>query len=90
MTLTYEDLPTSVVRYAKIWGLVFQMTHPNWKSQEGYVLDEWRSRGDYDINLFCEDGYLSVCVYKQTTDDLGDTVTDYDYFVRVVGEEQVW
>ncbi len=63
------------------------ITNPKWRDGETYE-DEWNSFGDYDLNLWCEDGYLSVCAYTMHEDEDGFMTTDYSHFAYIVRKEQ--
>jgi hypothetical protein len=70
--------------FARLWSMKFIALHPNWEDGDAHT-DEWYSFGGYDINLYCEDGYLSVCaygLYKNEEDEF--LTTDHDDFVHLV------
>ncbi len=57
------SVPTKVKVFGKMWALKYILTHPNWKNE---YEDTWTSFSNYDINLYVEEGYLSVCAYPFT------------------------
>lgn len=61
----------------------FIASNPTWKDGEAWE-DAWYSFGGYDINLWCEDGYLSVCAYPEYEDEDGFTSTDHSNFAHIV------
>jgi hypothetical protein len=78
------NIPQRTKAFARLWAMKFIAQNPNWKQGEAYE-DAWHSFGGYDINLYCEDGYLSVCaygLYKEDGDEL--LTTDHDDFVHLV------
>lgn len=82
--ITKKDLPKTVISFAEKWAEDFINDNPKWKKDKEMWADEWDTVGDYDINLFCEAGFFSVCAYPLTTDDRGDTVADMNTMIRVV------
>lgn len=83
MTTTHlDEMPRRVKAFGKLWAMKFIATHPNWKKGEAYT-DEWYDFMGYDLNLWCEDGYLSVCAYA-TFEVGGLTLTDTSDFTYIV------
>lgn len=89
MKATLENIPRKARAFGRLWAIKFMATHPNWRNGEVHE-DAWHSYGDYDFNLYCEDGYLSVCAYVMYEDADGFWTTDYSnhtYIVRKPKEE---
>lgn len=85
MEATFE-VPRNVRAFGRLWASKFILAHPNWKNGEVYE-DAFRQFGDYDLNLWCEDGQLSVCAYPiRTTED--GTQADYSKFTYIVRKTQ--
>ena len=78
-----KDIPLQTKAFARLWAMKFVAQNPNWRNGEAYE-DVWHSIGDYDLNLYCEDGYLSVCAYSMYKDSDGFMVTDHDNYVYLV------
>lgn len=83
MKASLDTIPRKARAFGRLWAVKFKATHPNWRNGEAYE-DAWSSFGDYDFNLYCEDGYLSVCAYAMYEDEDGFMTTDYSNFVYVV------
>lgn len=83
MTLTVEQIPRRIKAFGRLWSIKFTLANPNWRNGDTYE-DEWHSYDDYDLNLYCEDGYLSVCAYSTYEDEGGYTVTDHSQYVYLV------
>jgi hypothetical protein len=78
-----EIIPRRVKAFGRLWAIKFIATNPRWQHGDAHI-DEWYSFGDYDLNLWCEDGYLSVCAYAEYEDEDGFTNTDHSDFVYLV------
>jgi hypothetical protein len=79
-----NKIPRRTKAYGRLWAIKFTAQNPNWRDGESYE-DAWHSFGDFDLNIYCEDGYLSVCAYPMYKDEDGDTCTDFaefEYLVR--------
>jgi hypothetical protein len=83
MKSSLEIIPTKVKAFGRLWAIKFIATNPRWQHGDAYI-DEWHSFGGYDLNLWCEDGYLSVCAYAEYEDEDGFTNTDHSNFVYLV------
>ena len=81
--MNLENLPRRVKAFGRLWAIKFTIAHPNWKDGEVHE-DSWHDFGGYDINLYCEDGYLSVCAYATRKNDDGSVQTNTDEFVYLV------
>jgi hypothetical protein len=79
-----EIIPRRVKAFGRLWAVKFIATHPRWKTGDPSFEDEWHSFGDYDINLYCDDGYLSVCAYAMYEDEDGFMNTDHSNYVYLV------
>lgn len=75
--------PRRVQALGKLWATKFIATHPNWKTDNTHE-DTWYSFNGYDINLYCEDGYLSVCAYPEYIEDGGTITTDISTYTYIV------
>jgi hypothetical protein len=82
-----NTIPIRTKALAKLWVMKFIATHPNWETDESYI-DEWYAHGNYDLNLYCEDGHLSVCAYPMYMGDDGFMVTDHDEYEYLVKKVQ--
>lgn len=84
-----SDIPLSVQRFARVKAIKFQLSNPKWKSHKGALIDEWDSCGNYDINIYSEDGYLSVSVYPHLANKNKDGYIEIDYsnFVTLIKKE---
>ena len=82
-SLTIEQIPRRVKAFGRLMSLKYTLANTKWRNGNAYE-DEWHSYGDYDLNLYCEDGYLSVCAYPETQDEDGFTMTDHSQFVHLV------
>ena len=80
-------IPNTTRAFAKLWAFKFIITNPKWRDGDTFI-DEWRAVGDYDINLYCEDGYLSVCAYSMTIGDDGFMERDNSQFIYIVRKGQ--
>jgi hypothetical protein len=83
MKSSLTAIPTRAKAFGKLWAIKFIVMNPTWRDGETYE-DEWHSFGDYDFNLYCEEGYLSVCAYSIYEDENGFINTDYRDFVHIV------
>jgi hypothetical protein len=83
MKSSLEVIPRRVKAFGRLWAVKFIATNPNWRKGKTHE-DEWHSFDGYDINLWCEDGYLSVCAYAEYEDEDGFTNTDYSGFAYLV------
>lgn len=83
---TINDIPRKARAFGRLWAIKFMMTNPGWRSGD-VDHDEWHAFGDYDFNLYCEDGYLSVCAYAMFEDEDGFMNTDHSDFVYIVRKE---
>ena len=83
MNSSLENLPRRVKAFGRLWAIKFMVANPNWQDGEVYE-DAWYGFADYDLNLWCEDGSLSVCAYATYKDEDGSVQTDTDEFVYLV------
>jgi hypothetical protein len=83
-----EEVPTGVKVFARAWAGAFVARHPKWRTSDIYR-DEWTSKGDYDLNLYVEDGRLSVCAYPLTIDPRLGTVADFSHMIELVTKGRV-
>lgn len=83
MKSSLTTIPTRAKAFGKLWAIKFIVSHPTWANGDTHH-DEWHSFGGYDFNLYCEDGYLSVCAYSVYKDEDGFVNTDTSDFVYVV------
>lgn len=88
-TINRTDIPRKVRAFGRLWAIKYIAKNPNWRSGEAYE-DEWHAFGGYDLNLWCEDGYLSVCAYPTYEDKEGFINTDHSNFAYIVqkGKQQ--
>lgn len=77
------NIPRRVKAFGRLWASKFMLANPDWKTGKVYE-DDWCSFGDFDLNLWCEDGYLSVCAYLMHEDADGFMTTDYNKHTCVV------
>jgi hypothetical protein len=78
-----KEVPEITKLYAKQWVRKFVVNNPSWG--DGWVCeDEWQACGEFDLNLYCDDGYITVNAYPMTQDANGDWVTDYDTYMLLV------
>lgn len=82
MKSSLNNIPRKAKAFGRLWATKFILANPNWRN-DGYQ-DEWHAFGDYDFNLYCEDGYLSVCAYAMYEDEDGFMNTDHSDFVYIV------
>jgi hypothetical protein len=78
------DIPKSVEMFGKSWALLFSMTHPKWHEEQH---DAWHSHGGYDLNLWVEDGQLTMSVYPLIDDGTGFMTTDTSAWKTIVKKE---
>jgi|APGre2960657404_1045060.scaffolds.fasta_scaffold104555_2 hypothetical protein len=78
-----NKIPRRTKAFARLWATKFIVEHPTWHNGETGE-DTWYCFGDYDINLYCDDGYLSVCAYPLYKDENGSITTDNSNFVYLV------
>ena len=76
-------IPTRTKAFARLWAMKFIAQNPTWRDGETYE-DTWHAFGDYDLNLYCEDGYLSVSAYPMHKGEDGFMETDHSRFVHLV------
>jgi hypothetical protein len=88
MSSTLTNIPRKAKAFGRLWAIKFMVSNPTWRDGETHH-DAWHSFGDYDFNIYCEDGYLSVCAYAMHMGEDGFFETDYDDFVYIVRKEQV-
>lgn len=86
-TIDRTDIPKKVRAFGRLWAIKFITQNPNWRNGEAYE-DEWHAFGDYDLNLWCEDGYLSVCAYPMHEGEDGFMETDHSNFAYIVRKEK--
>jgi hypothetical protein len=87
MSSTLINIPRKTKAFGRLLAIKFMVTNPRWRDGKAYE-DEWHSFGDYDFNLYCEDGYLSVCAYAMFEDTDGFMNTDHSNFVYIVRKEK--
>lgn len=75
-----NEIPTRVKAFGRLWAMKFMAQNPNWQEGEAYE-DAWHAFGGYDLNLYCEDGYLSVCAYPLYKEEDGTLSADHSNFV---------
>jgi hypothetical protein len=80
---TTENIPRRVKAFARLWALKFIALNPKWQDGDAWI-DEWHAFGGFDINIYCEEGYLSVCVYGLFEDEFGNMNTDHCDFICIV------
>jgi hypothetical protein len=83
MSSTLINIPRRAKAFGRLWAIKFMVTNPTWRDGDTQH-DEWHAFGDYDFNLYCEDGYLSVCAYAMHMGEDGFFETDHDDFVYIV------
>ena len=57
------NIPASVKTKAHAWLKAWELSHPMWAKRNLHA-DIWYGLEGYDLNLYCEDGHLSLCVYE--------------------------
>ena len=78
-----KEVPEITKQFARQWVKRFLANNPNWDN--GWLEeDTWQSCGDFDLNLYCADGYITVNAYPMSQNAEGDWVTDYDTYVLLV------
>ena len=82
-SLTTNEIPRRVKAFARLWSIKYTIANPKWRDGDAWE-DSWYSFEGYDINLWCEDGYLSVCAYPETQHEDGFTMTDHSQYVYLV------
>lgn len=87
MESSLDKIPRRVRAFGRLWATKFIAKHPNWRNGGAYE-DAWHAYGDYDLNLYCEDGYLSVCAYSMYEDSDGFMNTNYSRFVYIVRKQK--
>jgi hypothetical protein len=83
-----KEVPKKVRVFARAWAGAFVARHPKWQTSDIYR-DDWTSKGDYDLNLYVEDGRLSVCAYPLTFDPKLGTVADFSQLIVLVEKGRV-
>ena len=79
-----NEIPTRVKAFGRLWAMKFVAQNPDWREGEAFE-DAWHAFGGYDLNLYCEDGYLSVCAYAMFKNGYDEFLsTDHDDFVYLV------
>lgn len=82
-----KEVPKKVKVFARAWAGAFVARHPKWQTSDIYR-DEWTSKGDYDLNLYVEDGRLSVCAYPLIFEN-GGLVADTSQLIELVVKGRV-
>ena len=77
------DISRRTKAFGRLWAMKFVAQHPAWRDGDAYE-DTWHSFGGYDLNLYCEDGYLSVCAYPLYKEEDGTLSADHSNFVYLV------
>jgi hypothetical protein len=78
------DIPQRVERFGKSWAQYFAQAQPNWHEQHH---DAWHSYEGYDLNLWVEDGQLTMSVYPLIDDGTGFMTTDTSTWKTIVKKE---
>lgn len=78
-----DAMPLRVKAFARLWAMKWIAKHPDWADSGGTYDDHWYQFGDYDINLWCEDGRLRVSAYALYKDN-EDLTTDHSDWVTIV------
>jgi len=80
MTTTDNNVPHLVLAHAGVMALRHLHQYRCDKNPPCGTTDDWEEYGDYDLNLYCEEGILTVTAYRVRVDENGErcTVTD-DY-----------
>lgn len=70
-------IPSTVVDYADEWASEYVREHPTWASF-GFWEDDWNSWDGYDLNLYIEDGVMTITAYETERDEFGFLKTKTD------------
>jgi len=80
-----NNITVNVRTFASDWADKWRKDNRDWTPwNKQFCEDEWEAHGGFDLNLYVDDGVLTVTAYNILTDNEGVQTTDYSNYVVVV------